>query len=473
MNTQLIHKSVAAPMNTPLARARSTFPTRPWTPQTLLLPSTSQMQSRPLTIRMIHITARHVLLTILAVLFLFQLRLNIRIVGNDSNAAAVAASASAIDFHHAPKEALLQSHSRSSSNSRNQGELKAVPIVDEQKPVVVDTPRVPRKPPRRRRIPRRQKRSSTTTTTTTTTTTNLQQLTSPLFDATAITSIDKNLFEGLSDSSPPTYLYSDQQVQDYAASFSSASLSTRSLSFLHIPKTGGSTIENTNPQIPWGKCLFIGRTLPPGITLNACPWQFHPHPLQLMYFDIPDWHLPAHFFPFAKANPYYASELFAVIRMPPLDRAISQYFWFCAELRRANDRMTLRKYCSRTRNREASVQKYFQDRLHPTTLRTYLMDHAHWIPQYDYIVGPLQVRYVNHVLQLQDNIQQDYSALGRAYQLNLTWPDTRANAQAHNKKLPSVSQTLQVQLEDHFQSDWLLVNSSIQRTNGSSLMHSK
>lgn len=266
-----------------------------------------------------------------------------------------------------------------------------------------------------------------------------------------LTDDDDGLFEGLAEARP-SYLLSDDEIIAYASSFHSFN---RTLSFVHIPKTGGSTLENANTQHPWGKCLFIGAKPPRGIKLNACPWQTHPQPLQMMYFGIPDWHVPVHFFPFLKADPYRHAELFAVVRMPPMERAISQYFWFCVEVQRAGDRALARRYCRR-RHREASVRRYFADRLRPTSLRAYLADHGHWVPQYDYVVGPLGVRYVDHVLEL-PRMPEQYPRLGAAYGLELAWPRARTNAQAHNKRPPAVGNDTRAQLAAHFARDWRLV----------------
>ncbi|GKY90338.1 hypothetical protein MPSEU_000007800 [Mayamaea pseudoterrestris] len=349
---------------------------------------------------------RHLFLTILVVLFLHEVTLNVRIVGSHDAAHQQAALIAA----NAPR------------------------IIDEP-----NKQQTQQSSPQNQVQPKRRKNT-------------LEMLKEPSL----VTTNHAGLFEGLPDLATPSYLYSDEQVLSYAKSFSSESLSRRSLSFVHVPKTGGSSVENT--EQPWGKCMFIGKETPPGIKLNPCPWQENPHPLQMMYYDVPDWHVPAHFFPFLKADPYFASDLFAVIRMPPMDRAISQYFWFCAEVRRSRLKPLIRKYCGKSRkHRAASVHRYFNDRLHPTTLKGYLQDHGHWIPQYDYVVGPLQVRYVTHVLQL-EHMSNDYSRLGAAYHLNLTWPETRANAQAHNQKqLPSVRKQVQEKLADHFRKDWLLL----------------
>lgn len=288
----------------------------------------------------------------------------------------------------------------------------------------------------------------------------------------------------LPSESTPSYLYSHQQVLEYASSFTSFN---RTLSFVHIPKTGGSTIENTFRDQPWGKCLFVGAQLPSdleGRRFNLCPWQPDPYPLQLFYFDIPDWHIPVHFFPvplkgdthsLETDHPYANADLFAVVRLPPLDRVVSQYFWFCAEVRRARNATLLRQYCGTSANRRKQMEQYLLDRIHPLSTRYndtaapqhrrfplhphYFLDHAHWIPQFDYIVGPRQVRYVNHILHL-DQMTEQYQALGEAYGLPLSWSTSnRANAQAHNKPVPNLSENVKQYVEDYFGKDrWLMGN---------------
>ena len=266
---------------------------------------------------------------------------------------------------------------------------------------------------------------------------------------------DPVLFEGLSKEllSSPSYLSSSSSSSlDYAQTFHSFN---RSLSFLHIPKTGGSTVENSHTQQGWGKCIFIGDTLPANISkLNLCPWQKHPHhPLQLYYHDIPDWHLPSHVFPLLKAaNPYSHSDLFVVIR-PPLERIVSQYYWYCIEVHRGVVSSKQRyRYCppaaaADSSKREAAMIRYIRERLLAKSSRRnlidfYVQEHGHWIPQYDFIVGPLQTRYVDHVLQL-SNMSVEYPRLGQAYdpqqqkQQGWTWPRERANAQGFHKKKPS------------------------------------
>ena len=187
-------------------------------------------------------------------------------------------------------------------------------------------------------------------------------------------------------------------------------LLNRNLSFIHIPKAGGSTLENIGSSQAgqsWGKCIFRRS--------DSCR-RHKPLPNGLRMPEYPSsWHMPPFFWPIGGVLPYEGADLFAVTRHP-YDRLVSDHYYECT---------TSRWPCSKPP--QSLDRNFFNDKLrkklvdglnYTEDLKTYFRGDGHLIPQYDYVVGPRNVRMVDYVLQL-ENITQQFPYLTQAYGLKM------------------------------------------------------
>jgi Sulfotransferase family len=201
-----------------------------------------------------------------------------------------------------------------------------------------------------------------------------------------------------------------EQAVLYVNSFHSLD---RRLTFFHVPKTAGTAIENAAGEhhINWGSCMFKHKPRRP-----ICNYPGdHDWPINVGY-----WHLPVQFFPLAQTDPYQAAELFGVIRHP-YDRMVSEFYYICT-LKVKDWRPD---QCDRTRLSESGyMNEWLSQKLKrrkqgsdKSTANEYLLDNGHFTPQYEYVVGPHQVRMLDHVLRLDGDLNNDFQALMQAYNL--------------------------------------------------------
>lgn len=216
---------------------------------------------------------------------------------------------------------------------------------------------------------------------------------------------------------PPLDPTLTQESMEYVRSIHSLDRS-QSLKFLHIPKTAGTAIEYAagSQQLAWGSCLFNHKPKRDicHYPVNTVEWPQY----------VGWWHLPRQFFPLAGADPYQNAELFGVVR-DTYDRMVSEFYYIC----------TLKVFdwrpdqCNRTRLFEANyMNEWLQHKIGESNERvllgtstaatSYLADNGHFTPQYEFIVGPHQVRMVDHVLKLGDELHLQFEALMRAYKLS-------------------------------------------------------
>ena len=185
----------------------------------------------------------------------------------------------------------------------------------------------------------------------------------------------------------------------------------RTLKFFHIPKTAGTAIEAAagRHRIPWGSCLFNHR--PKRGICNYPEGGEWPR-------NVGWWHVPSQFFPVKGVNPYYGAELFAVIRNP-YERMVSEFYYICT-LRVTDWRPD---QCNRTRLMDKEymnewLRSKMREQDQEPTGKKYITDNGHFIPQYDFIFGPHQVRMIDYVLKLDDDsLSEDFSRLMQAFSL--------------------------------------------------------
>jgi hypothetical protein len=130
------------------------------------------------------------------------------------------------------------------------------------------------------------------------------------------------------------------------------------------------------------------------------------------------WHLPAHVFPLAKANPYKNAELFGVVR-DPYDRMVSEFYYICT-LKVLDWRPD---QCDRSKLSDPNymnqwITRKLRDREQGTGL-SLLIDNGHYTPQYEFIVSPNEVRMLDHVLTLNEyTLIGDFQKLMTAFDLD-------------------------------------------------------
>lgn len=108
-----------------------------------------------------------------------------------------------------------------------------------------------------------------------------------------------------------------------------------SLKYLHIPKTGGSMIEQVaaSAGYSWGYCMFQD-----GSSRNDdCPR--NSEALRLNEFPTSNlWHLPIQHLPGKARYLYENASIFTVVRNP-YSRVLSEYYYRCAFHKRCNDKI--------------------------------------------------------------------------------------------------------------------------------------
>lgn len=198
-----------------------------------------------------------------------------------------------------------------------------------------------------------------------------------------------------------------QQALDYVRSFESLS---RPLTFFHIPKTAGTAIEYAaghKHRIPWGSCLFKHKP-----KRDTCRYPRGKDWPQYVGW----WHLPRIFFPLAGVDPYQSAESFAIVR-DPLDRMLSEFYYVCT-LKVLDWRPD---QCQRDRLKEpAYMNQWLQQKINGREsdgALAYLTDNGHFTPQYEFIVGPHQVRMIDYVLKLDDDLNGQFDRLMKAFHL--------------------------------------------------------
>jgi hypothetical protein len=231
------------------------------------------------------------------------------------------------------------------------------------------------------------------------------------------------------------------------------------LEFVHIPKTGGTVIEAVAAKggIHWTICHFLSSSEVAAMSMNIiqCPERddsgYSKWKEVQPFHGIVWWHLPpSYFFKYAEilpANPYFGSDMFAVVR-DPYERLISEYYYQQSWLVSADKRLLTQdvRYFNewiKTKVKtyaHSSCQRSAKSDLFQSTnaTKSYLSFDGHLISQYDYVfdgsVGATSVanKVVKHVLRF-ENLTEQYNELMNKYGMENLTPLPRENVR---KSLP-------------------------------------
>ncbi|KAL3903528.1 MAG: hypothetical protein SGILL_010411 [Bacillariaceae sp.] len=249
----------------------------------------------------------------------------------------------------------------------------------------------------------------------------------------------------------------------------------RPLNFLHIPKTGGSSIEMAAAMsnVSWGSCLFRQRSY---FSPLVCP-PYNPSNNWLrkggkkIYFNPSSfWHIPIQYLPFNYSesinfypnytNPYADHDLFVVVRNP-YKRAVSEYYF------RTTGRAGTVKDTVWAMN--AFIQshlKSFKESARPTPANRapagYFQKDAHFIPQYDFVyltTTPTEKpkRIVRHIVHF-EHLNEQFESLMQAYNLkiNLTAAGKVHDRAEHHPKhtVAKLSKMTRLLIEDVYAKDF-------------------
>jgi len=230
----------------------------------------------------------------------------------------------------------------------------------------------------------------------------------------------------------------------------------RHLELVHIPKTGGTSIEHVAAEknISWGFCKFVGPELS---LLNSndayeCPGTYKSASKQgekSMFREgsfpglLPDpemgcssWHLPPYFFDnlHPDYNPYAHADLFAVVRNP-YTRMISEYYYRGKQIRlETNEQLNDPERMNEWLEFRLKERLKLIDHPYPWSEKLYCFPTGgHFIPQRKFTHhGHRQV--VTHILRF-ENLSEEFNELMNMYGLNLTLSKSKRIYETTDKQL--------------------------------------
>mmetsp|Transcript_26842 Transcript_26842/g.55515 ORF Transcript_26842/g.55515 Transcript_26842/m.55515 type:complete len:345 (-) Transcript_26842:82-1116(-) len=196
------------------------------------------------------------------------------------------------------------------------------------------------------------------------------------------------------------------------------------LEFVHISKTGGTSIETAaaNAGIAWGACKFKYRSQCRGLRQFSNVEKYKRKKIAWKCkcnTQMMPWHCPPNEFESGK-NLYSGSKTFAVVRNP-YDRIISEYFYARDVVERAKhwsidasgNQFLLPKFKT-SEHFNSWIAEASYNATHDGSC-----DHGHCIPMYKYTHNKNGEQIVDHILRL-ENISVAFPLLMKKYRLPVT-----------------------------------------------------
>jgi len=195
--------------------------------------------------------------------------------------------------------------------------------------------------------------------------------------------------------------------------------------FIHIPKTGGSSIEVAGAKngLAWSVCLWQPKIWAANV---PCPKQ-----TRLLraergnnYGDASPWHLPPSYFKSIDLTPYespHPTTIFTVVRNP-YDRAVSEFNYQNLKDKYINEAAIMNQILTVRLEQFQKATKGSKD---------YFMYDCHFIPQTDYLYGMKGQKLNVRVLRF-ETLKEDFAKLVKDFNLpssmNNILKDFRTNA---------------------------------------------
>lgn len=217
------------------------------------------------------------------------------------------------------------------------------------------------------------------------------------------------------------------------------------LELVHIPKTGGTWMEQAYAQSVykgrWGACHFMHPKISLGMTKGALECPPAPFSAKLLYNYNHDtlkktkfgcfgeshwWHVPPWLFDDEVApenNPYHDADRFAVVR-DPYDKVVSEYYWrHTVELKLPLKTLTKEHMNNWVKEMITNRFQYFNHTAHWIESHDYCRWNNHWVPQSLYIFHPTSKKQiVKHILFYEEGLHLQFQKLMSDYGLNVTLP---------------------------------------------------
>jgi hypothetical protein len=217
------------------------------------------------------------------------------------------------------------------------------------------------------------------------------------------------------------------------------------LEFIHIPKTGGTSMEKFGLKIgkKWGMHKFWGNIYQ--YALPCAPW-----------------HIPPHFF---LKNPYAGKQVFCIFR-DPWKRILSefryqkshtaQYPWIdkyeCTKKSLNDWIFDNLEPMTRWNARIVNLEPFY-----PTEATERFKDHCHLLSQYEFIFDSNGVRSCHYVLRL-ENLFEDFQKLKNIFHFDGNLEHDNKSNKCTNLKIDDMNEISKNLIKNYYEEDLKIMN---------------